>query len=133
MTELIETLKKVPATAARALAKVQGELDAVEAKIASVEEKLVNASDLFKAARAEWERLQSNWDSAIEAMDSDETARLRAEAVRAVIEKIIVRFRPTGRRRPAYEVDSIQMIPKDAKDYAGAGTSPPATRNRSMS
>lgn len=129
--ELIETIKKIPISAGRALARVQRELDEVETSLAAVEDRLVNAADRFKDAEADWNRLQDNWNRAIEHLASEGAARKQAEAIRAVIEKIDVRFRSTGRRKPALEVQSVHITPKDAKDCVGSGTSLLAKRSRS--
>jgi len=45
-------------------------------------------------------------------MESEDAARRRSEAIKSIIEKLVVNFRPAGRKKPAFEVDSIHVIPK---------------------
>jgi DNA invertase Pin-like site-specific DNA recombinase len=131
--ELIETLKKIPSSAVSALTKVQNQLSAIEGELAKIDDGMVNAADRFKEAKEEWDQLQIKWEAAAKALDSDGAARRKSEAIKSVIEKIVVYFRPTGKRKPAFEVDTIQVIPKTPPDWRGQGTLPRSTRSCSMS
>ena len=75
------SLRKIPETATRALAKVQQRLGEVDGQIAICEQKLHNAADHFRAADGEWDRLNRDWEAAQEAINNDVAARRRADSL----------------------------------------------------
>jgi hypothetical protein len=112
---LLERLDKIPATSTVALFRVQAQLDQVDAEIRDTRAKFENAADVFKEASTECDRLGKDWQEAQELVENEASARRKAEAVRKVIARINLTFRPTGRRRPVSELMSIEWIPVGAE------------------
>jgi hypothetical protein len=71
------------------------------------------------------------FEKARSAIEADNKGRQRAEAVRRVIEKIVVTFKDSGKAKPVEVGDQIRIYP--ASDVRDQGMSPPATRNQSTS
>jgi DNA invertase Pin-like site-specific DNA recombinase len=109
--EMLETLAKIPTSAVRALAKVQDQIAENDQKISDVEASLSDVSDRFQEARLQAARLHSNWVRAADALESETEARRKAEALGQVVEKVIVTFRPSGKRNPVGYVERIEVVP----------------------
>jgi len=106
------SLRKIPESAVRALAKVQRRLAEVEEEVAIYERRLENAADQFRAADEEWNRLNRKWEAAQVAMDNDLAARRRVEAVRRVVSRIGVTFVWTGEKRAPRPHEIGRCVPE---------------------
>ena len=60
--------------------------------------------------------MSANWEKATEAVESESSARRKAEAVRQVVEKIVVTFEATGKKSPIGRVKSVDVIPKTSRE-----------------
>jgi hypothetical protein len=128
---LLERLDKLPKSATSTLARTQKEIEEVDAQTRDAERFSENAADAYVDAEREFERLSRDWDAAQVTLSGESQNRRKAEAIRRVVERITVTFRPTGRKNPAGEVANIDI--KTNADCGYRGTLPPATRSRSAS
>jgi copper chaperone CopZ len=96
----------------RAVAKQQARLLEVEQEITDTEAKLTNVADQLEDTRRELAKLATEWGEAAEAMHAESSARRKAEAVRKVIHKIVVTFKPTGKKHPTSEVVDVEIVPQ---------------------
>jgi hypothetical protein len=94
----------------RAMAKMQARLTEVEAQINEVEAKLTNRADELENTRRELLKLATDWQEAAEAVNTDSSARRKAEAVRKVVAKIVLTFKPTGKRHPTSDLAFVEFI-----------------------
>ena len=131
--ELIETLAKVPATATRALSRLQAQIDQIDTEIRETEVKLDNAADAFQQANDQYDRLNREWQEAQSAVETEASARRKAEAVRKVISRINLQFRPTGKKRPVSELLAIEWIPVGAEELSPRSRSSPHPRGKRCS
>jgi hypothetical protein len=111
---LFQRMDKIAPTSTNSLARVQAELDQVDAQIRETEAKLVNAADLFENANAEYDRLNADWEEAQQVVETEVSARRKAEAVKKVVARINLRFKLTGRKRPVSQLLSIEWVPVGA-------------------
>lgn len=131
--ELIDTLTKIPVTASRTLAKVQAQIDQIDMEIRDAEAKLENAADAFNKASEEYERISREWQEAQRSVETESSARRKAEAVRKVVSRINLLFRPTGKRRPVSELLAIEWVPVGAEISLRPQPSPHRTGSQSVS
>lgn len=82
-------------------------------------DKLRNAADAWREAVREFAGMLEAWERATEAVERDTTSRRRAEAVGQVIERVTVKFTPTGRRCPVGVLDSVEIVPRTAGGTTG--------------
>lgn len=101
----------IPPTAKLALAKTQGRLSELEAQIVQTEALLADAEKVFDDAIATVMRLMKDWQKARDALKGETSARRKAEAIRSVISRIDLTFKPTGRRRPSSELTQVHVVP----------------------
>jgi hypothetical protein len=105
-----ERERRLPESAKTALAKVQAQLTKVDFQINEVGIKLENAADEFQEAERWWTTLEQQWADAEEAVEQDADVRLRAAALRRVVDRIVVTFQPSGKKRPIGRVVAIDVI-----------------------
>src|SRR5690242_15147421 len=64
-------------------------------------------------------RLHKDWVVAAEALQSETVARRKAEALRQVVQRIVVAFRPSGKRCPLGYVEKIEVVPLENSGTEG--------------
>lgn len=116
----------IPASAKLAVVKMQGRLADLEAEIAEAQFLLTDAEKVFDDAMTTVVTLLGNWRKARDALNGETSARRKAEALRAVISRIVLTFEPTGRRRPSSELKQVQIVPVSQSHQSDSP--PPATR-----
>lgn len=90
--QLLADTRKVPETAAPALQKLHQQLNVVGGRIEEVEAKLEDGAGHYREAKAKVIRLCQQWADARSAVEQDVALRAKAEAVRRVVQKIVVTF-----------------------------------------
>ena len=84
--------------------------------MADLEGRLKDDADEYERSITEWRRMTDAWDRATVAIESESSARRKAEAVRQVVEKIVVTFEATGKNGPTGRVKSVDVIPKTPRE-----------------
>jgi DNA invertase Pin-like site-specific DNA recombinase len=113
----VETWHELPTPKAKEKAKAR--LTELEAEIAELEGQVRNHADDYHEAMREVDRMGENWQAARRAIDTDASARRKAEAVRRVISRIVLTFEPTGRRRPSSIMTGWEILPVNPQHRAG--------------
>lgn len=104
---VIECFKGAP----RALEKKQTELLEVETAIDKVEKQLTDVSEIALQHRAQLDDLRDAIAKAKKTKGKDSGLRVKAEAVRRLIDRIDVEFEPTGKSYPQSVPIFIDVIP----------------------
>lgn len=129
--EQLGLLKKLPDNAVRAVARVRARLSEIDAEMADTESKLVNVADDFEAAQRDCQRLGAEWEAAKTALETEVGARAKSEAIRKVIDRIVLTFKPTGVTRPTSELVAVEFVPVNPQHPSGSPQ--PATLSRTGS
>ena len=107
LMKVIERFKGAP----RALEKKQAELLDVEASIDMVEKQLVDQSEIATQHLAQLADLREAIAGAKKKKGKEGSLRVRAEAVRRLIDRIDVQFQPTGKSYPQSVPLWVEVIP----------------------
>jgi hypothetical protein len=126
-----------PVKAKRAIQKANEKIGQMEEEMQRLESELVNYSDLFDRKTEELRAVSVAFDHAEAALDDPAADnRRKANAVRACIQRINLTFKPTGKKYPKSELESVEIIPVDQhgpEHPNGAsccrGQGPPARRS----
>ncbi|MBN70330.1 MAG: hypothetical protein CME32_13740 [Gimesia sp.] len=116
-SELVRGLRNLdPEKAKRAIQKTNDDIEALEIKMEELKGRLENLTDQFDQTL---EVLRTSCDGFYAAENAlcDPMAdnRRKARAVRSCIEKINLRFKPTGKKYPTSELVEIEFIPIQAE------------------
>lgn len=108
----------------RAKDKAATRLRELEEEIADLERRVTDAAATHDQATGELSTLLTEWDAAREAVAKDTNSRTRATDVRKVIDRVNISFALTGRKKPKYYVDAIEIIPAGgaAGEVSNAGS-----------
>lgn len=131
--ELLEAIKKTPSSAVRMLQKIQDQITASDRRIVELEGQLQNAAEGFNQHCQEIAKLNEQWAEALKKLTGETHQRRRAEAIRQVIGKIVVRWRTTNleAKRPTREAEEVYVLPVNtSSDCTNEGTSLPAINTR---
>jgi hypothetical protein len=91
-------------------------LERTGAGIADLDKDRKNAAEEWDRSGSEWRTISANPKKATEAIERESSARPGAEAVRQVVEKIVVTFEATGKKSPIGRVKSVGVIPKTSRE-----------------
>lgn len=108
----------------RAKDKAAARLRDLEQEIDDLQEKVTNWADELRAAVDEYHTIAAAWDHARTMIEEQTTARAVAAAIKAVIGKVTVTFRPTGRNWPVGEVQAISIEPTHG--FSGCASTMPS-------
>ena len=100
----------------RAKDKVKAKIQQIESEMADLEMKLKDDAGEYERSVAEWRKITDAWDRVTEVIESESSARRKAEVVRQVVEKIVVTFEATGKKSPIGRVKSVDVIPKTSRE-----------------
>ncbi len=102
----------------RARAKVNAQIADLEAKMDDLDQRLGNAADRSDELREELVRLGGDLSAAQSSIEGDDQRRCAA-AVGRVIDHVLCRFEPTGRKCPTSSLIEVVVVPKsgDAVGY----------------
>lgn len=93
-SDLLRTIGRLPKAATLAIEKTTVELAQIEQQIAAAKEKLTNASIETAQSVEEVDEMLKDWRVAEKSLSHETCARRKAEAVRHVLDKIVVTFKP---------------------------------------
>lgn len=118
--QLTARILNLPSGAKLAIQKASSRLEELERLMEETKAKMTNAADEYSRSLAEFMTIHEEWAAAQRAMTVETSAREKAEAVSKVIARIVLLFRPTGRKHPATELDKVTIVPhEDDRDGFG--------------
>jgi len=97
----------------RAKEKTKARLEELEEELERIERRLKNAADDYATAKQNLDAKWKEWTAAQGALESQIGYRQKTDAIRRVVEKIVVTFEPTGRKWPLATVKSIEIVPRE--------------------
>ena len=87
-------------------------------QLMTLENEIKESQIKMKDAEAQWREalkicmeLCDQWEAARHALETDASARRRADGVRSVVKEIRLTFKPTGKKYPTSELMKIEMVP----------------------
>ncbi len=121
--QLTRRVLRLPENAKRAIADANDQILTLEEKLDELEKRLTNWADEFEGQREEMlERLTAYEDAEHSLFDDKDAAnRRKAEVVKRVVSRIDCQFRPTGRKYPKSELESITIIPLMEEEGPNSG------------
>jgi len=106
----LDGMMRIPREAKLALEKAQRKLVETEGRIGDVRAKLDNASDAWLDAANEITRQMRDWRAAQVAVTAEAGHRSRSEAIRRVVDRIVLTFAPPNKRRPTHMLRRVQIV-----------------------
>lgn len=79
--------------------------------VRAVEAQTVDSAQRFVEAEGEIVQTLMDWQAARDAMERETSARRKAESVRKVLAKMVLKFTPTGRKRPTSVLTDWVFVP----------------------
>jgi hypothetical protein len=108
---LVIDCRKLP-EGSRALGQLHKEMLGVEASMTQIEADMTNLTAAVQEAMVEVARTRERLADARKSISADIGLRAKAERLRQVIDRIVVRFEPTGRKYPKSKALEIEIVPK---------------------
>jgi DNA invertase Pin-like site-specific DNA recombinase len=107
-------LNRLPTQSARE--HVNRRLAELAGEVAELRRNTTNAADQYEQALKEFWQLVTDWEAARAALGRDMKARHAAEAVRKVIERIDLTWKPTGMTKPKNYLAEALIVPKGSEE-----------------